>query len=234
MCKFLLLGLFWPVWLLLFLFVLFVGFWLFSFAQLMANVGYLHFLQALYRWSSSFCNSCGLEHTVLALWYRVPATLYLDEMVWWLSHCKYRSVWVGFLNTDVLRLPSSSGVTKVSRNSMDPSSFTSSQVNLMFGWMELRCCRKLFLSSFLMIVNVSSTYLLHKAGGVYDVLMAWTSRSSIDRFATIPMTEPTIDSTSWAFIEQVNIYDLQKMVLQFAIHFVPTLVYTNMVYTLYN
>ena len=48
------------------------------------------------------------------------------------------------------------------------------------------------------------------------------------------MTEPTINSTLYTFIEQVNIYDLQKMVLQFVIHFVPTLGYTYMVYTLHN
>ena len=48
------------------------------------------------------------------------------------------------------------------------------------------------------------------------------------------ITEPTINSTLDAFIEQVNFYDLQKMVLQFAICFVPTMVYTYMVYTLYN
>ena len=48
------------------------------------------------------------------------------------------------------------------------------------------------------------------------------------------MTEPTINSTLLTFIQQVNIYDLQKMVLQFAIHFVPTLGYTYMVYTLHN
>ena len=48
------------------------------------------------------------------------------------------------------------------------------------------------------------------------------------------MTEPTINSTLYAFIEQVNLYGLQKMVLQFAICFVPTMVYTYMVYTLYN
>ena len=46
------------------------------------------------------------------------------------------------------------------------------------------------------------------------------------------MTEPTINSTLLTFIEQVNTYDLQKMVLHFAIHFVPTLGYTYMVYTL--
>ena len=49
-----------------------------------------------------------------------------------------------------------------------------------------------------------------------------------------PMTEPTINSTLLTFMEQVNIYDLQKIVLQFAIHFVPNLGYTYMVYTLYN
>ena len=48
------------------------------------------------------------------------------------------------------------------------------------------------------------------------------------------MTEPTINSTLLTFIEQVNIYDLQKMVLQFAICFVPTLGYTYMIYTLHN
>ena len=48
------------------------------------------------------------------------------------------------------------------------------------------------------------------------------------------MTGPTVNSTLLAFIEQVNIYDLQKMVLQFAIYFVLTLGYTYMVYTLYN
>ena len=52
--------------------------------------------------------------------------------------------------------------------------------------------------------------------------------------AVSSMTEPTINSTSLTFIEQVNIYYLQKMVLQFAIHFVPTLGYTYMVYTLHN
>ena len=50
--------------------------------------------------------------------------------------------------------------------------------------------------------------------------------------ASSSMTEPTINSTLLTFIEQVNIYDLQKVVLQFVIHFVPTLSYTCMVYTL--
>ena len=95
---------------------------------------------------------------VLALWYRVPVTLYLEEMVWWLSYFRYKSVWDGFLNTDVLRL---------------------------------------FPSSFCIIVNVSSTNLFHNDGGVGDVLMVWTSRSSMNRFATIgligdPMAAPSV------------------------------------------
>ena len=52
--------------------------------------------------------------------------------------------------------------------------------------------------------------------------------------ANSSMTEPTINSTLYAFIEQVNFYDLQKMVLQFAICFVHTVIYTYIVYTLYN
>ena len=35
-------------------------------------------------------------------------------MVWWLSHCRYRSVLVGFLYV-VFRLPSVCGITKMSR-----------------------------------------------------------------------------------------------------------------------
>ena len=52
--------------------------------------------------------------------------------------------------------------------------------------------------------------------------------------ADFSMSEPTINSTLYAFIEQVNFYDLQKMVIQFAICFIPAVVYTYMVYTLYN
>ena len=52
--------------------------------------------------------------------------------------------------------------------------------------------------------------------------------------ASSSMTEATINSTLLTFIEQVNIYALQKMVLEFAIHFVPTMGYTYMVYTLHN
>ena len=79
-----------------------------------------------------------------------------------------------FSNTDVLRLPSSFGVTSMSRKGMDPSSLVSSQVNCIFGLMEFKCSRKLSLLFFLMIVKVSSTNLFHRIGGVVEVLMTRT------------------------------------------------------------
>ena len=127
-----------------------------------------------------FLQQLGVEQTVDALWYRVPVTLYLDGIVWWMSHCRYKSVCVVFLNTDVFRLPSSSGVTRMSRKGKDPSSLTSSQVDLILGCIEFRCCRKLSLLFLLIIVNVSSTNLFHRVGGIVDVLMAWTSISSMN------------------------------------------------------
>ena len=189
--------LFWPVWILLVLFLF--GFWLFILALLMAQMGYLHLVSALKRCSSSSCNTWGVVQTVAALWYRVPATVYLGGIVWWLSHCRYRSVWVVFLNTDVFKLPSSSGVSRMSRKGIDPSSLTSSQVNFILGCIKFRCCRQLSLLFFLIIVNVSSRNLFHRIGGVVDVLMAWISSSSMNKFATNgligePMAAPSVCS----------------------------------------
>ena len=65
---FLLMFVFWPVWLLLFLFLFLDRFWLLILALLMAQMGYLHFWRAWHRWSSSFFCSWGSEHMVLALW----------------------------------------------------------------------------------------------------------------------------------------------------------------------
>ena len=56
----------------------------------------------------SFRSSSGLLDTVL--WVRVFIILYLAERWWWLSHCRYWSVWVGFLYTVIDSLPSASGL----------------------------------------------------------------------------------------------------------------------------
>ena len=182
--------------LLFLLLVVDVGLFNFIFILFRAHVGYLQVERALYRWSSSCFNNWGSEQMVLALWSRVPITLYLDGSVWWLSHCRYKSVCVGFLKTVLLRLPSSSGITNTSRNGRDPSSLCSSQVNWICWSTELMWSKKAILCDDSRIVNVSSTYLLQKEGGWGDVLMAFFSNSSIKRLATIglmgePMAAPS-------------------------------------------
>ena len=79
----------------------------------MAQGGYLHLTRASLRCDNSFENSSGLVQTVFALWVNIPMTLYLADKLWWLSHCKYWSVWVGLWYTVNDRELSASGVTKV-------------------------------------------------------------------------------------------------------------------------
>ena len=131
-----------------------------------AHLGYLHLVRAFLRWSFSCWSNSGLLHTVLALWERVLMTLNLAERWWWLSHCRYWSVCVGFLYTVMDRLPSASGLTMVSKKGMDPSSLLSSTVNLMAGSTLLMHCRKPCLLTSLMMTKVSYTNLCQNLGGV--------------------------------------------------------------------
>ena len=73
----------------------------------------------------------------------------------------------------------------MSKKGMEPSLLVSSLENMMFGSIDFMCSRKLLLLAFLMMVKVSSTYIFHRTGGVGEVLMAWTSRSSINKLATM-------------------------------------------------
>ena len=65
----------------------------------MAQWGYLHFHSAVPKWFISPWSSSGSVKTTSGLWVNVPMTLYLAERLWWLSHCKYWSVWVGLWYT---------------------------------------------------------------------------------------------------------------------------------------
>ena len=71
----------------------------------------------------------------------------------------------------------------ISKNAMDPSSLGSSQVKWMLSSTEFRCCRKDSLDDFLMMINVSSTNLFQRVGGVGAVDSALTSKSSMNRLA---------------------------------------------------
>ena len=65
-----------------------------------------------------------------------------DYTIFWCKvkvviHWRYRSVWVGFPYTFVVKVPSDWGVTKMSRNGIEPSGLASSTVN----WMMYPLCR---------------------------------------------------------------------------------------------
>ena len=92
------------------------------------------------------------------------------ERWWWLSHCRYWSVCVGFLYTVMDRLPSASGLTIVSKKGIDPSSMLSSTVNLMAGSTLLMCRRKPCLLASLWMTKVSSTNLCQNLGSVGQYL----------------------------------------------------------------
>ena len=131
---------------------------LFDVSSVWAHSGYLHLFRAMLRWSSSV-SRCWLEHTVLTLCFKVLITPNLADRWWWLFHCKYWSMCVGFLYTDVSRKPSGWGITIVSRKGMDPSVPACSVVKWMCGSTLLMCSRKpcFFVAS--MTTKVSSTYL---------------------------------------------------------------------------
>ena len=130
-----------------------------------AHLGYLQLVRAFLRCSFSFWSNSGLLHPVEALWERIWITLNLAERWWWLSHCKYWSVCVGFLYTVMDREPSASGLTIVSKKGMEPSSLLPSTVNLMAGSTLFMCWRKPCLLASLWMTKVSSTYLHQNLGG---------------------------------------------------------------------
>ena len=87
----------------------------------------------------------------------------------------------------------------MSRKGMEPSSLDSSLVNWMLVSMELICSRNSCLWDDLMMTNVSSTNLFQNAGGCGADCMAFVSRSSIYRLATMglmgdPIAVPSICS----------------------------------------
>ena len=83
-----------------------------------AHLGYLQLVSAFLGHSISFWKHSGLLQTVLALWEKLLMTLYLAARWWWLSHCKYWSLCVGFLYTVIDSLQSVSGFTVVSKKAI--------------------------------------------------------------------------------------------------------------------
>ena len=133
-------------------------------------MAYLHLVRTFCRFSYSSFKCCVVELTGLALWSSVLITRYSAEVAWWLSQWQNWSVWVGFLTTVVMRLPSGWGMASVSRKNIESSALVFSAVNCMPSFMELMWSRNSFLFADVMTTNVSSTYLFHRLGGV---VMCW-------------------------------------------------------------
>ena len=136
----------------------------------MVHLGYLHLLSAFLRWSISFWRSSSLWHNVLPLWVMVLITLYVADRWWWLSHCRYWSVWVGFPYTVIDNVLSGSGLTRVSKEGMAPSCLVSSTVTFMASSILLMCSRKFCLCSSFWMTKVSSTYLGNSLGNEWHCL----------------------------------------------------------------
>ena len=144
---------------------------------------------------NSFWSSSGSVQTVLALWVSVPMTLYLAERLWWLSHCRYWSVWVGLQYTVIDKDLSARGVTKVSRKGIAPLPWVSSTVNLIAGLILLMWSRNACLWACFWMTRVSSTNLYHTWGLIADD-RTFFSKHSIYRLATMGLTSDPIGAPS--------------------------------------
>ena len=140
--------------------------------------------------NSSF-KSPGVVQTDLALWVSAPMTLYLAHSLWWLSHFKYCSVWVGLWHIHILRELSVSGLTNVSRKGIAPFYWLLLTVNFILGSMLLMWFKKSCFWACSSMTQVSSTNLYQYLGGYEADLSASPSKPSMYRLATI---RPTIDS----------------------------------------
>ena len=185
----------------LFLFVLLLllfCFWVFffCFTLCMAHEGYLHIVNAssTYVNFSFFCS--WLEQMLFALCNKEFITLYLLAIEWWLSHCKYWFVWVGFLYMEVDKLPSSSTVTRVSRKGSDPSALVFSAVNWIFSSIPFKCWKNSSLYAVSRMTKVSSTNLFQRLGGCGAVSRALVSKCSIYILATMGLSGDPIAAPS--------------------------------------
>ena len=86
--------------------------------------------------------------------------------------------------------------TRESRNGIDPSGLESSVVNWILGSILLMCWKNSSLLAELKMTQVSSTYLFHILGGLLGVWMAFTSKSSMKRLATMGLMGDPIAASS--------------------------------------
>ena len=122
-----------------------------------AHVGYLHLVRTFLRCCCSVLSSSGVRQTALALSVNVLMTLYVAAIWWWLCHCMYWSVCVGFLSILMGRVLFCSGVMMVSKKGMEPSGHVFCTLTLIIWSIELMCCMRFSLCFVLCLTKVSST-----------------------------------------------------------------------------
>ena len=150
--------------------------WVLPFSQLLvinllwtlsrAHLGYLHLDRTSLRCCISLLKNSSPVQTVFALWVRVPMTLYLAARLCWLSHCRYWSVWMGFLYTEIDRELSTSSLSKVWRKRMAPFSSLPSTVNFIAGSILFIWSRNNYIWDSCCMTKVSSTNLYQCLGRV--------------------------------------------------------------------
>ena len=139
------------------------------------------------HWRRAFSCSFNLSQNVLedspvySSLHSTLSHLYLcmmPDIAWWLSHCKYCSLYIGFLKTIIIKLPSDCGMTKVSRKGIGVSARVFSALNFMPSSWRCYDWKKYSLCVDFMTTKVSSTNLFHRLWGWGDVLRALASSSS--------------------------------------------------------
>ena len=159
----------WGFWILLLallflVLLLLVALLVFMFAVFIAHARYLHLSTATCRCFCAVFSRSAFEEMVFALCCNESTTLYFDATVWSLSHWRYTFMWIGFLYSVVVRFPALSGVTRISRKGVEPSSPASSLVNCMCMSMQWRCLWNSAVLDGCRMIQVSSRNLLQKRG----------------------------------------------------------------------
>ena len=165
----------------------------------MAHLGYLHAPSTSSRCCSSCSANSGVEQMVWALCVSVLMTLYLAAILWLLSHGRYRSAWVGFLYTPIVKLPSSSGLMIVSRKGIEPSSSASLHSKLDWRIDCVDVLEELLLMFLLLYYQGIINIPFPNTRGCSAVVIALCSKASMKMLAMIglmsdPMAAPLVCS----------------------------------------
>ena len=129
---------------------------------LMTHLGYLHLTKVFLKCYNSL-RSCGTVHSFGPVGKCTYDTVL--ERLWWLAHCRYLSVWVGFWYIVIRSELSALGWTKVSRTGIAPLAWLPSTANFIAASTLFILSRNNCLWACCWMTEVSSTNLHQNLGG---------------------------------------------------------------------